>query len=396
MKRILAVTIILTILISMFSLPVAGAENISRPYEIMEDFVNAHPHRESGTEGNEEASVYISAFFKELNYSVEEQKFTFNLMGNTYGIGEPVEERNIIAQKDVGSNRTIVVGAHYDNVFSSGEGQGAYDNGSGIGVMLALAEKLADTNLEYNLVFCAFGGEEYGLYGSKYYLDNLSTIEKDKILLYVNIDSIAAGDNLYIYCDEVKTLHEDYFLNAAEVLGLKVLATPDYKCAAGVYTTGDKLFYTHTGLASDNATFFNAGIMTVSFSAFTWEREKVEQVNESTVHENIMHTENDNISKIEEYYGESAKEKMDAVYTLLYETMTSEKFVESMLYAKENNPDYSLLSNGILVAIISIGILIVLCVVVSIIISVNKKKYGSGNRMQEQKREDPPEVFSDF
>lgn len=396
MKRIVALFVVLVMLASLFSVSAVGAETVSRPYEIMEEFVTLHPYRESGTDGNIAASAFLKSFFEKIGYDVEEQVFSFNLQGHTYGVGEPVEDRNIIAKKDVGASSTVIVGAHFDNVFSSGNGQGAYDNGSGIGVMLALAESLYSKNLDYNAVFCAFGGEEYGLYGSKHYLDSLSALERENILLYVNVDSVSAGDNLYIYCDEVKSLHESYFMDAIGDLGLNILLTPEYKPVAGVYNYGDKLPYTHTGLASDNATFFNAGVMTVNFSAYTWEKDDLEQVNESLTHENIMHTERDNIETIEELYGDSAREKMDAVYTLLLSTMTHKDFSANMAYAKANNPNYELLSRGTLAAIVSLVILVALSVIVWVYVTTNKKKYGDKNPRQEERREKPPEVFSDF
>ena len=49
---------------------------------------------------------------------------------------------------------------------------GADDNASGIAGMLELAEYFANEQNKRTLVFVAFGAEEMGLLGSKYFTDN--------------------------------------------------------------------------------------------------------------------------------------------------------------------------------------------------------------------------------
>ncbi len=392
MRKILI--LLLTAVLALCSFSTASAEELSRPWELMNDFVKAHPHRLSGTEEGKEAGEYIKGFFESVGYQTEEQRFSFekSISMTDY---EVVEDRNIIAKADNASRYTVIIGAHYDNVFSTGAGEGAYDNGSGVGVLLALAESLFGKVLDYNIVFVAFGGEESGLYGSRYYLEGLSPMERDSIVLYINIDSISAGDNLYIYCDEVETLHEKYFLDLAYSMSLNIHPLPDYKKAPSVYNYGDKLPYSHAGLATDTATFFNAGIMTVGFSSYTIDRQELEQVNESLTHENIMHTPNDNVEKIERLYGDSAREKVDAVYTLLFSALTKEGFISDMVYAKVNNPDYSLLANGTLPALLSIAIIALAVLALCISISICKQK-SKKTKQSEENTPRPPEVFGDF
>ncbi len=394
MKK-LGIILILILLCSFCFSPFSYAEEQEdRAYQIMKEFVTSYPHRLSGTEEETKAGEWIKAFFDSLGYSTEAQNFSYE-KSSSITATVSVNDTNIIAKKDNASRYTVVVGAHYDNVFDSGDGQGAYDNGSGVGVMLALSEKFIDIPLDFNLTFIAFGGEEWGLYGSKYYLQNLSPVEKDEIVLYVNIDSISAGDNLYVYCDEIKTFHEDYFLDLSKNSGLNISPLPSFKGVAGVSEEGARLPYIHPALSTDQAAFLNHGIMSVGFSSYSAKRDSLEQVNESVTAPNVMHTPLDRIDVIESLYGEGAKNKMSQVYTLLCSSFCADNFIEEMIYARENNPDYTNIANGKTATLISLGIILVLIIVVNVFVKILRKK-AVLTLKEEQKTHEPPKVFGDF
>lgn len=93
--------------------------------------------------------------------------------------------QNVIARvKASSSDEYIVVGAHYDHLGMGGPGSGsrvpdttaihngADDNASGVAGLIELAGKLQNhkENLQRNIVFVAFGAEEMGLLGSKYFV----------------------------------------------------------------------------------------------------------------------------------------------------------------------------------------------------------------------------------
>lgn len=71
------------------------------------------------------------------------------------------------------SEEVIIICAHYDSVWT---GPGAFDNGGGTAAIMELARVYKKQGSKYNLRFCAFGGEETGLWGSKSYVKQL----KDK------------------------------------------------------------------------------------------------------------------------------------------------------------------------------------------------------------------------
>ncbi len=92
----------------------------------------------------------------------------------------------------------VVVSAHYDHlglgwpdVRKGNEGKihyGADDNASGVAVMLELAKTLAKKlKPSRTIIFVAFSGEEAGLLGSKFFVDNY---KKFKILADLNLDTV--------------------------------------------------------------------------------------------------------------------------------------------------------------------------------------------------------------
>jgi len=97
----------------------------------------------------------------------------------------------------------LVIGAHMDHL---GEGtshslapgvkavhNGADDNASGVAVILEMARVLAALPPEerpYSLYFVAFGAEEMGLLGSKYYVENLEPALRKRMLAMLNFDMV--------------------------------------------------------------------------------------------------------------------------------------------------------------------------------------------------------------
>lgn len=94
------------------------------------------------------------------------------------------------------SDDYIVITAHLDHLGMMGSKStfnGANDNASGIAMMLTLVEHYKRRLPKTNIVFIAFGGEEAGLIGSKYYVEHpLFPLQKIKFLL--NLDLMGTGD----------------------------------------------------------------------------------------------------------------------------------------------------------------------------------------------------------
>jgi Zn-dependent M28 family amino/carboxypeptidase len=87
-------------------------------------------------------------------------------------VQENAPDYNVIAESKGGDkNHVVVVDAHLDAIY----GEGMLDNASGSATILDIAEKMKNVTPRNKLRFIWFGGEELGLLGSIYYVNNLSS-----------------------------------------------------------------------------------------------------------------------------------------------------------------------------------------------------------------------------
>ncbi len=90
----------------------------------------------------------------------------------------------------------IIFTAHYDHLGRMGQDTyfpGANDNASGVALILCLADYFSRHTPGYSMIFMAFAGEETGLHGSKFFVEN-PPIELKKIKFLVNIDLAGNGE----------------------------------------------------------------------------------------------------------------------------------------------------------------------------------------------------------
>ena len=88
------------------------------------------------------------------------------------------DDWNVIAESKGGDkNHVLVVDAHLDAIY----GAGMLDNASGSATILDIAQKMKNVQPLNKLRFIWFGGEELGLLGSEYYVNNLSSTELSHI-----------------------------------------------------------------------------------------------------------------------------------------------------------------------------------------------------------------------
>jgi Peptidase family M28/PA domain len=88
------------------------------------------------------------------------------------------DDYNVIADSKGGDkNHVLVVDAHLDAIY----GAGMLDNASGSATILDIAQMMKNVNPLNKLRFIWFGGEELGLLGSSYYVNNLSPTELSHI-----------------------------------------------------------------------------------------------------------------------------------------------------------------------------------------------------------------------
>ena len=168
--------------------------------------------------GGVNAQAWLKSAFETMGYTVTEQNFLIS--------GQNVTD-NVIATK-VGvsfPDQYIIVGAHYDSYAGGSSEPGADDDASGVAGVLEMARILKDVIFEKTVVFCAFSGEEYGLYGSGAYAQSLVDAGKT-VTAYLNLDMIG-------YRQTGQSLHAD-MIAPSSANALKSYFTS----TAGLYVPG--------------------------------------------------------------------------------------------------------------------------------------------------------------
>lgn len=139
--------------------------------------------RESGTEENIMAATYIRDEFKKIDgfEFITENGFQDVTFEVTRGGKRTINSVNVLgmvkATKTNTKGKYITIGAHFDHIGVTKDGlinYGADDNASGVAYIIELARRYAEKSdqLDYDILFIAFTGEEMGLKGSKYYAAN--------------------------------------------------------------------------------------------------------------------------------------------------------------------------------------------------------------------------------
>ncbi len=166
---------------------------------VSEEIVNQYIAK--ADKGTKNSPIAINGKTLELNCSVKSQNVVaYNVIGRMKG-------------KD--SSKSFVIGAHYDH-FGIKDGyiwNGADDNGSGtIGVMAAAAAFAATGEKpNYDIIFAAWTGEELGLIGSQYFVDNRNEFYPEtEIVCNINYDMLARE-----YTKDESTIKFDYEYHAA-------------------------------------------------------------------------------------------------------------------------------------------------------------------------------------
>ena len=102
-----------------------------------------------------------------------------------------IDSFNILADTAGRADRTVVVGAHLDSV---AEGAGINDNGSGTAAILETALQLKELNAAptNRVRFAFWGGEEDGLVGSEYYVNQLTARQIKEHAVNLNFDMVGS------------------------------------------------------------------------------------------------------------------------------------------------------------------------------------------------------------
>jgi hypothetical protein len=286
------------------NVPVAGPTAGTSAYEYMAELSDELGPRVAGLSPEVHAGDRILEWFGDLGYTPDTQDFTFTE-------GDKIRHsRNIVAVKPGVSGKQIVIGAHYDSVAS---GRGAFDNASGVALMMELADALRDENTPYTLVFVAFGAEEAGMRGSAFYVAEMSDQARADTVLMVNFDSVATGDRIYCYSSEEAAWPQLALRSMARGLDISILTSPGLHEDYAYGTTGDW---------SDHVAFHKAGIPYLYFEATNWLLGDKDGYRNTAKDGEVWHSKKDTLSYIEQRYPGRMEQQLDDEFTAMAAFLT--------------------------------------------------------------------------
>ena len=166
------------------------------------------------------ASDWIAGRMQALGLEVEQQPFYVN---SWYGSGQAAPNVIGIQRGTLYPDTYVVCGSHFDS-FSwenfGGACPGADDNATGVASVLETARIMTQYEFEYSIIYCAYGCEELGLYGSEAYASRCQQEGMD-IIGYFNNDmnGYLYGDQIHIDCIYPNAVEPigTYYMNVGEI-----------------------------------------------------------------------------------------------------------------------------------------------------------------------------------
>jgi hypothetical protein len=155
-----------------------------RAFEMEEQFVTTYINRHSGTEQSRKGTKWLRQQFEGYGWTCEFDDW------EVINYSQPVQLRNVVCKLpglNDGDPREILVMAHHDQAPTTI--QGADNDGSGVAILLHLAEIFAEEGPpKYTLVFVADDAEEYGMIGSRRYIQTHP--DPEKIIAGLSLDNL--------------------------------------------------------------------------------------------------------------------------------------------------------------------------------------------------------------
>ena len=197
------------------------------------------------------ASDWIANRMEALGLEVEQQPF----YAETWlGSGNAAPNVIGIQRGTLYPDTYVVCGSHFDSfsweaMYGGGNAPGADDNATGVASVLESARIMTQYEFEYSIIYCAYGCEEMGLYGSEAYASRCQEEGMD-IIGYFNNDMngyLNPGDEIHIDCIYPNAVEPigTYYMNVGSVYYPELPITHVY------FNEGD----------SDHTSFNNHGYM---------------------------------------------------------------------------------------------------------------------------------------
>ncbi len=168
--------------------------------------------RMTGSIGQKKAAKFIKELYIKESISSPQGKGYYQIIPREYFKRELEDaSENVVAYIEGTKlkDEVIVISAHYDHLGVNTKGEvfnGADDNGSGTAALIELAKlfqkaKNDGYGSKRSILFLHVTGEEIGLYGSKYYVEN-AFFPLSKTITNLNVDMIGRVDDKYANAPE--------------------------------------------------------------------------------------------------------------------------------------------------------------------------------------------------
>ncbi|MDE7463790.1 MAG: M28 family peptidase, partial [Clostridiales bacterium] len=297
--------------------------------EKLEEFLSDdREERTSYSDGERNAAAYLRDTLVGYGYTddgTEEtgmiRRFTTKeQVTNNNGTTSTIERssQNVVAVYEPsalpGTHKNVIVGAYYDNRYSSLSGgngtksNGALSNGTGVAALLAISEYLQTEKpkLDFSVTMVFFGASAVNNVGVSKYYDQMTAEEKTNTVLMIELQRLGV-DHVYAYTDSRETKRETFFDGVAEKSGLEIYKITQQSPAISGITGGlNGIPYYQWAMNGTFAVFFNHNIPTLNLVGANWETFGLTD-NESSDNDDIeltAHATLENLQKLYPDYGE--------------------------------------------------------------------------------------------
>ncbi|WP_343667379.1 M28 family peptidase [Chitinophaga sp.] len=196
--------------------------------------------RRTGTKGSRMAQFYLIDRFKQSGLQPFHHTYEYPFYFRE--ADKQVMGTNLYGYIKGKSDSIIVITAHYDHLGikknQAGKDSiynGADDNASGVGSLLALLGYFKKHTPQHTLIFAAFDGEEEGLKGAEAFLKQ-PPVPANRFILNVNMDMVSRNDKNELYVcglTPYPALKDFVSIAAAKSSSVKLIAGHDRKEDAG-------------------------------------------------------------------------------------------------------------------------------------------------------------------
>lgn len=229
-----------------------GLNAITRENAIKYIEVLAHDSlegREAGKPGGLKAAEYLKRTFEEMGIKPWRGKYFQPFSGSRHGgtSSQNPNMQNVLGYiKGKKTDEVVIIGAHFDHIGMKHNGtndsiyNGADDNASGTSSVLQIAKAFLESGEkpERTIIFALWDGEEKGLLGSFFFVDDhlsyvpIPLLESIPVKGYINLDMIGrnkegtGGTHVKAFRSKSKPIFEEWMKDGIETYQLNL--TPEY------------------------------------------------------------------------------------------------------------------------------------------------------------------------